>query len=157
MATKKRILLTGIILGLLVATLALAIVYIIPIAMLSYGLAEQRADAHEGITSYINTLDEREIAELLVYSQELMQSASDKEIPVKRSLFGETLPQKWAEYNVNYIYFNESLVDFSFSGGINGRIALTVRRDRNRLTIEAVIEPDGPMQVIYPIDKSPKK
>lgn len=125
--------------------------------MFGYGLAKQSADAREGIQSYIDTLDEQEIAELLVYAQELMQSVGDKDSPIKQSLSGETLPTKWIEYNVNYIYFNESLVDFSFSGGINGRIALTVRRDGSHLQIEAVTEPDGSTQVIYPLDKSLKK
>lgn len=57
MGAKKRSVLTGIIVGLLVGILALAVVYVIPLAMFGYGLTIEAVTEPDGPIRAIYPVD----------------------------------------------------------------------------------------------------
>lgn len=117
---------------------------------ISWGLTCR--DAEKEIKRYIESFDAES---LIAESLPLIEKAKkENALPEKSYTLGvfseESMPSKWRERKVKFIYFTEKYVDYVWTGGILGRRAIMVRKEKSGLVIEAFIRPEDPPLILYP-------
>lgn len=123
---------------------------------LGFSWAKMQRESEKQIQIYVKDLDAKGVEQLLSYSRELMEKAQERNgrEGIRSQGYGvanNDFPKEWKARQVSAISYSEDEVDYSWTGGIIGRIGIRVKKSESGLTIDAAMTPDTAAKRIYPI------